>query len=192
MFAEIFGWAASLLTTLFAWPQAVRAWRATSSAGISLASVALMFQSGLLWTAYGILVASPYVAVANASVLAAAFATGMACRARMSPAARVAAMTGPVVVMALAALAGPGTTGVLGVLAAATMTLPQAALALRSTSSASLQALSPLTYVLLATNAACWIAYGIAIADPLVVAPNCITLPSAVLILLRRARPVTA
>ena len=34
----------------------------------------------------------------------------------------------------------------------------------------------------------CWIAYGIAISDPLVVAPNLVTLPSSLLVLSRLRR----
>jgi len=184
--AEVFGWAASVLTTLFAWPQAIRALRATSTDGISLASVTLMFQSGLLWTAYGVLVASPFIAVANASVVAAALATGVACRSRSSFVAATLMVLVPVLVMLIAAATGSFVTGLLGGLAAAVMTLPQAVVALRGRTRVSLSAVSPTTYLLLATNAACWIAYGIATADPLVVAPNCVTLPAALLILARR------
>jgi len=186
-FAEVSGWAAALLTVVFAWPQAIRAWRRSGSdeanEGIALATVALTFQSGLLWTVYGVLVASPFIAVANASVAAAALVTGVACRRRLGRMGLVYGL-GPVLVTTVAGLAGAFVTGLLGDLAAAIMTLPQAVVAVRN--SGDLEAVSPATYGLLAGNAACWIAYGIAIGDPLVVAPNCITLPSALLILARR------
>lgn len=189
--AQLLGWTACVLTTLFAWPQAIRALRSARDAtgGISLGSVALMYQSGLLWTAYGVLVASPYITVANASVTAAAVAIGIACRARLRWPLVVLGGGGPLVVMALAALAGPSLTGIVGDVTAGFMTVPQVIVALRAgPTSTLLAAVSPATYVLLATNAACWIGYGIAIGDPLVVAPNCISLPAAVLILVRRQR----
>jgi uncharacterized protein with PQ loop repeat len=68
------------------------------------------------------------------------------------------------------------------------MTLPQAWTTLRG--GASLAAVSPATYALLALNAACWMVHGVAVDDPLVIAPNCVSLPASLLILWRRVRPV--
>lgn len=186
MVAEVSGWLASALTIVFAWPQAIRASRAASTEGVSLASTTLMFQSGLLWTVYGALVSNPFIVSANVSVACAAFVTGFACRARVRATVGVALILGPACVAGVASALGPVPCGLMGVVIAGVMTLPQALLALRHP--ASLAAVSPVTYVLLAVNAGCWIVHGVASHDALVVAPNCVTLPASVLILVRRAR----
>ncbi|MFO0746772.1 MAG: PQ-loop domain-containing transporter [Myxococcota bacterium] len=190
MAADVFGWLAAVLTTLFAWPQAVRALRATSTEGVSLASTGLLFASGLLWTLYGVRAPSPYIAVANASVASAALLTAYACRARLRPAMAAAGLAACGAVLTVGALAGQPATGLMGDVVAGSMAVPQAVRALRA--DASLTAVSPMTYGLLALNAACWIAYGAAIGDALVVAPNLVTLPASVLVLVRRTRAARA
>lgn len=185
MLSDVFGSAAAGLTTLFAWPQAVRAMRRRESEGVSLTSTLLMATSGLVWSAYGLATGSIYILVANLSVAFAALLTTTVFRAR-HPRLPLLVVLGVAAVLTLAALTGPATMGIVGVAVAGTMTLPQAVLAVRARGS--LGAVSPLTYILLATNAACWIVYGVAIADTLVVAPNLVTLPSSLLILSRLQR----
>ncbi len=185
MLSDLFGATAAGLTTLFAWPQAIRALRKRSTEGLSLTSTLLMGTSGLLWSAYGLATSSTYILVANLSVACAALVIATVFRAR-HPRLPVLLIALAGAVVALAALAGPATTGLLGVVVAGAMTLPQAILALRARTS--LAAVSALTYLLLATNAACWIVYGALIADLLVVAPNLVTLPASILILTRLGR----
>lgn len=187
--AELSGWLASALTVVFAWPQAIRAWRAASTEGVSLASATLMFQSGLLWTVYGALVCNPFIVAANVSVACAALVIGLACRKRLPAPVGAALILGPAGIAGLGFALGPVPSGLMGVVVAGVMTLPQAVLALRHP--ASLAAVSPVTYLLLAVNAACWIVHGVASHDALVVAPNCVTLPASALILARRARRLT-
>jgi uncharacterized protein with PQ loop repeat len=181
--ADVSGAVASALTVIFAWPQALRALRAPSTAGISLGSVLLMLSSGLLWTSYGLLVESAFITVANLSVSFAAALTASACAEGQK---RVALLLVPVALTTVAVALGVSVVGLAGVVAAGAMTLPQAMTA--PTGRTSLEAVSPATYTLLAVNAGCWIVHGAAIADPLVVAPNCLSLPAACLILWRRAR----
>jgi len=181
-----FGTLAAALTLVFAWPQALRAWRHDGGAGISLTTVALMLQSGLLWTAYGVLVDSAFITIANGSVAAAALVIALACRRRLGRARGIALALGAPAVTTIAIALGPPVVGVLGVACAGLMTLPQLALALRR--GTVLTALSPVTFALLATNAACWIVYGVGLGDALVVAPNLVTLPASVVILWRRVR----
>jgi uncharacterized protein with PQ loop repeat len=181
--AEVFGWLASVLTVIFAWPQAIRALRASSHDGISTFSVILMLTSGGLWTAYGLIEARPFIVAANVSVSLAAALTAMACRRNFGRYFPLAVL-GPLLFAAAMSLAPPFYLGLAGVIAAGGMTLPQAVRAMAS--SKGLEAVSPMTYSLLAVNAACWIAYGIGIGDPLVVAPNCLSLPASCLILWRR------
>jgi uncharacterized protein with PQ loop repeat len=180
------GWIATVLTTAFAWPQALRAWRMARGPGtdaISLSSTALMLQGGLLWTTYGALAPNGYVAAANASVTLAAAVILVACRARLGARARFGLALGPPIVAGLAALAGTTAVGLLGDVTVASMTLPQLARVWRSR--AALHAVSPATYTLLAANAAAWIVHGAALGDGLVIAPNCVTLPASLAILWR-------
>ena len=185
MLSDVFGATAAGLTTLFAWPQAIRALRKQTTDGLSLTSTLLMGTSGLLWSAYGLATDSNYILVANLSVACAALVIASVFRAR-HPFLPLLLVAGACAVLTLAVLTGPATTGLLGVVVAGAMTLPQAILALRARTS--LAAVSALTYILLATNAACWIVYGALIADALVVAPNLVTLPASVLILARLGR----
>lgn len=186
MLSDVFGSVAAGLTMLFAWPQAIRALRTRTSEGLSLTSTLLMGTSGLLWSVYGFATSSMYILVANLSVACAAMVIARVFRAR-HPLLPFALVAGAGAVVALAALAGPATTGLVGVVFAGAMTLPQAIVALRARTS--LAAVSALTYLLLATNAACWIVYGALIADAVVVAPNLVTLPASLLILARLRRP---
>jgi uncharacterized protein with PQ loop repeat len=186
MIAEVSGGLASALSAVFAWPQALRALRASDTAGVSLATTALTWQSGLVWTGYGLLVASGYIVAANVSVGLAALVTLVACRARIPRAPLLLLLAGPALLAATLAWLGPGPAGLLGVAVGGAMTLPQAWTALRGT--ASLAAVSPTTYALLAVNAACWMVHGVAVDDPLVIAPNCVSLPASLLILWRTAR----
>lgn len=184
MAGAVLGVVAAVLTALFAWPQAFRAWRATSTEGLSLLGTTITFQSGLLWSSYGVVLPSPYILVANASVAAASLVTLVACRARLGPARLVAVVVAPVVMTTIFTWAGLVPTGLAGDVVAAGIAVPQAIIALRGR--ASLAAVSPASYVLLAVNAVLWIGYGVAIADPLVVAPNCVTLPASLIVLARR------
>jgi uncharacterized protein with PQ loop repeat len=184
--SDVFGAAAAGLTMLFAWPQAIRALRKRRTEGLSLTSTLLMGTSGLLWSVYGLATSSVYILVANLSVACAAMVIASVFRAR-HPLLPLLLVVGAGSIVAFAALSGPTTTGLVGDVMAGAMTLPQVILALRARTS--LAAVSALTYLLLATNAACWIVYGALIADPLVVAPNLVTLPASILILTRLGRP---
>lgn len=183
LLADIAGTAAAALTAVFAWPQAVRALKTGRAVGLSRASTLLMAGSGALWTAYGLATHSVYIALANASVSLAALATLSVFRAWLRTPSGLGWLTLALAAPLLLALAGPAATGTAGVVVAGAMTLPQAFLALRRPGA--LGAVSPLSYLLLAVNAACWIVYGLAIADPLVVAPNLVTLPSSLWVLSR-------
>jgi uncharacterized protein with PQ loop repeat len=184
--ADLSGWAASGLSAIFAWPQALRALRASDTAGVSLATTTLTWQSGLVWTGYGLLVANWYIVAANVSVSVAAMLTLIACRRRLSGSMAALLLAGPLLLAALLGWTGSQPAGLFGVAVGGAMTLPQAWTTLRGRGS--LDAISPATYALLALNAACWMVHGVAVEDPLVIAPNCVSLPSSLLILWRRLR----
>jgi uncharacterized protein with PQ loop repeat len=181
--ADISGAVASVLTMVFAWPQAFLALRTGETGGISPGSVALLLTSGLLWSCYGLLTGSAFIAAANLSVSLAAIVTAWASAGRQR---RLVVLLGPAAVTALASLAGASVVGLAGVVAGGLMTVPQAVTTLRGRTS--LEGVSAASQALLATNAVCWVIHGLAISDPLVVAPNCVVLPAALLILWRRLR----
>ena len=63
---EWIGYAAAILTTAGYVPQAVKAIREKHTKSLSLAMYAMMTAAGALWFAYGLLIQSPSVMLANA------------------------------------------------------------------------------------------------------------------------------
>lgn len=66
---EAIGIAAGLLTTLAYVPQVVKVWRTRSARDISLAMFVIMNLGIALWLAYGLLIGSPGLILANGATL---------------------------------------------------------------------------------------------------------------------------
>ena len=66
---EAIGIAAGLLTTLAYVPQVLKVWRSRSARDISLAMFLMMNLGIALWLAYGLLIGSPGLILANGATL---------------------------------------------------------------------------------------------------------------------------
>lgn len=66
---DLLGYAAATLTTLAFVPQALKSWRSRDLSGISLGMYSLFTLGLALWLAYGILLASWPIILANAITL---------------------------------------------------------------------------------------------------------------------------
>ena len=72
---ELLGYAASVASGGAFLPQAIRALRSRQTRDLSLASVAMGAAGTVLWSIYGIAIASGPVAIANLIIMPFAFAT---------------------------------------------------------------------------------------------------------------------
>jgi uncharacterized protein with PQ loop repeat len=144
--------------------------------------------SGLVWSLYGVGVSSIYIVVANLSVLLAGLVTAVALRSR---ALAGAAAVGVVAVVAVRLGLGVPWIGYLGVVLGGALAIPQALQSIRRRPPApesgpgEASGVSALSYALLAVTAALWLSHGTGIGDPLVVAPNLVTLPAALCVVWR-------
>ena len=68
-FIEALGLVAATLTTFAFLPQAVRIWRTGSAKDISLTMYLMMFTGSVLWGAYGLLIGSFALIVANVAAI---------------------------------------------------------------------------------------------------------------------------
>jgi len=66
---EVIGIAAALLTTTSFLPQALRIWRSRSARDVSLTMYLMMFAGQILWLAYGLVIGSVSLVLANAAGL---------------------------------------------------------------------------------------------------------------------------
>ncbi|MBL8708318.1 MAG: SemiSWEET family sugar transporter [Rhodospirillaceae bacterium] len=66
---EVIGIAAALLTTTSFLPQALRIWRNRSARDVSLTMYLMMFAGQILWLAYGVVIGSVSLILANSTAL---------------------------------------------------------------------------------------------------------------------------
>jgi MtN3 and saliva related transmembrane protein len=66
---EVIGFTAACLTTSSFLPQALKIWRNRSARDVSLVMYLMMCSGSSLWLAYGVLIASPALIVANCTGL---------------------------------------------------------------------------------------------------------------------------
>lgn len=71
---DLLGYVAGLLTTIAFVPQLTKTWRSRSARDVSLAMMAIFSTGVFLWLAYGVLVGSGPVILANAVTLLLALA----------------------------------------------------------------------------------------------------------------------
>ena len=168
------------LSVAFVWPQVVRSFRSVE--GLSLASMAQNVWGSGLWVLYGVRTTTPPLVFANASagigfalvLVAATRAEVVSTRTMMFHAAGLLALV-PV------ALTIPATAlGWAAIVVGATGILPQVARTLAATDHTGV---SRPTYAMVVALTTSWSVYGILERDLLIVLPNFVILPSALLVL---------
>lgn len=182
--AQILGAAAVVSSLLFVWPQVVRLFRTGDVDGVSVPATLWASVAYVLWMIYGVREVLPFVVLANLQSTA-GFGVVVLLAARHRAVRRVvwaAAATGVVVLGATAVAAPTAVVGALAIAAGASGFVPQAIVALRDQD---LSGLSITTYLLIALSTSVWAAYGIAEADPFLVAPTVLILPCALIIAAR-------
>jgi uncharacterized protein with PQ loop repeat len=166
---------------LFVWPQVVKLARTRDIDGISLPSTQWAMVGYLLWVAYGLPEGLPFVVLANAQAVVGFGAVVVLVNRQERVPRRVRQVAGiGLVVLVLVAIGAPSVVvGGLAILAGASGFVPQAIVALRDPD---LSGLSIATYLLIALSTTVWAAYGVAEADPILVAPTVLILPCSLLI----------
>ena len=92
-YIEAIGLVAAMLTTFAFLPQALRIWRTGSAKDISLVMYVMMFTGSVLWSAYGLLIGSFALIVAN---LAAIILVGSVLALKIKDMTRPPSMPAPV------------------------------------------------------------------------------------------------
>lgn len=165
-----------LLNQVFIWPQVRRAM--ITAEGIAALTVLGGLLARVSWTAYGAVLGDVALVVGNVTV-AGGFLLLLVilARRRQHAVALGAAGAGVAVTVLAAALAGNAVLGVLAVVSAAVVNLPQMVRALVDRER--LAGVSVPTYLLIAAASACWLTYGVLVGDPLISAPHLLLLPTA-------------
>jgi len=182
--AQILGAAAFVSSLLFVWPQVVALFRTGDVDGVSVPATLWASVAYVLWMIYGVREGLPFVVLANLQSTV-GFGVVVLLAARRRPVPRpvwAAAATGVVLLGASAVAAPTAAVGALAIVAGASGFVPQAIVALREQD---LSGLSITTYLLIALSTSVWAAYGIAEADPFLVAPTVLILPCTLTIAVR-------
>lgn len=182
--AQILGAAAAASSLLFVWPQVVRLVRTGDVDGVSVPATLWASVAYVLWMIYGGREGLPFVVLANLqATVGFLLVVVLAARRRPEPPVVWAAAATGAVLLATAALAAPtAAVGAMAIVAGSSGFVPQTIVALREDD---LSGLSITTYLLIALSTSVWAAYGIAEADPFLVAPTVLILPCALLIAAR-------
>jgi uncharacterized protein with PQ loop repeat len=184
---DLFSVLAVAASIAFVWPQVVRLARRRDTDGVSALSALWACAAYTLWTAYGIRADLPAITVANAQ-LAVGFAIVLVLVARFGPVDRrllPATVVVAAVVLTVSVAAPAAGPGVLAVVVGSSAFLPQAWVALRVED---LSGVSVATYLLVAAASACWLGFGIAEADPIVIVPSMLIIPVALTVAIRADR----
>src|ERR1700722_18155392 len=176
---EVLGPLGVALNQVFIWPQVRRA--VTSVEGVAALSVLGGLLARATWTVYGISQGSVALIVGNVTV-AAGFLVLLLLLLRQGRQLLLLAggAAGVAVVIFAVALLGGAVLGWVAVAAAAVVNLPQMLRVLADRDR--LAGVSVLTYLLIASASACWLAYGLLVRQPLISIPPLLMMPSAVLI----------
>lgn len=168
------------LSVAFVWPQVVRSFRSVE--GLSLASMAQNVWASGLWVLYGVRTTTPPLVFANATAgIGFALVLVAAARAEVLPARTLLFHVGGLLVLVPIALTIPATAlGWAAIAVGATGILPQVARTLTATDHAGV---SRPTYAMVVALTTGWSVYGILEPDLLIVLPNVVILPSALLVL---------
>jgi uncharacterized protein with PQ loop repeat len=175
--AGLLGVVGVVLNQVFIWPQVRRA--LSTVEGIAALTVLGGLLARTAWTVYGFVLDDLALVLGNITV-ATGFLMLLVVLARAGrPVALVAGGVAAVAAVVAASLAGEVVLGWLSVVSAAVVNLPQMVRAM--TDRRRLAGVSVPTYLLIATASACWLAYGVLVAEPLISAPHLLLLPSALL-----------
>ena len=176
-FLAIFGTCISILRVV---PMALRLKRTGVVEGVSDASLAIFVVSGVWWVAYSI-------DLHNVPSLISSFAglivscTSLYMLAKLGGLhLRVAVATAAMVALTVIFHKDTQLMGAIAALSAAAISIPQVYKAARHPDA--MHGVSILSWVLIGTNAAVWLAYGLLIGDPLLGAAGIITIPGALYI----------
>ncbi len=176
-FLAIFGTCISILRVV---PMALRLKRTGVAEGVSDASLAIFVVSGVWWVAYSI-------DLHNVPSLISSFAglivscTSLYMLAKLGGLhLRVAVATAAMVALTVIFHKDTQLMGAIAALSAAAISIPQVYKAARHPDA--MHGVSILSWVLIGTNAAVWLAYGLLIGDPLLGAAGIITIPGALYI----------
>lgn len=188
-FTAVIAVVATALSLVFIWPQVWRLRGGRSVDGLSVLGTLQGGSGNALWAAYGILRMNPAVITANVStVIAIALIARAQVRAGVMPRRWVASVVfGLVAVIALFSMTlGAWAIGLLAFACSCTAITPQLITTLRQPDR--LEGVSVPTYRLVTITASAWGLYGMLIGDALVVLPNVIIMPAALVIAQRAAR----
>lgn len=179
----VLGTMAAASSLLFVWPQVVKLARTGDVDGVSVPATLFAMAGYVIWMLYGWREGLAFVVGANLQAVV-GFGLVVAMTARRRPVEprvwRAAGAGLAVVVVVFAAV--PVALGALAIVVSSAGFVPQAIVALREPD---LSGLSIWTYLLIAMSTSIWAAYGIAEADPYLVAPTVLVLPSSLIIAAR-------
>jgi MtN3 and saliva related transmembrane protein len=176
--ADISGYIAAALGTIFIWPQVIRVYARRSVEGVSGASQLISLAGTMMWLAYGVVLDSVPMMVANVNIEVALIAiAAMMVRKGVMPlwqpvAVVVAAAAYCIVVGQIA----PTLVGLTGVIIGTPSILPQVWRAIRTER---LYGVSATTNLILVSMGCAWGVHGYLISDPVVSYPNLILIPCA-------------
>jgi MtN3 and saliva related transmembrane protein len=176
--ADLSGYAAAVLGTVFIWPQVIRVYARRSVEGISGATQLISLAGTMMWLAYGFVIDSVPMVVANANIEIALIAiVAMMVRKGAMPFWKPAAIVvGAMVYCIVVGQIAPTWVGLAGVIIGTPSILPQVWRAIRTER---LYGVSVTTNLLLVSMGCAWGIHGYLIGDPVVSYPNLVLIPSA-------------
>lgn len=176
--ADISGFAAAGLGTVFIWPQVIRVYARKSVEGVSGAAQLISLAGTMMWLAYGFVIDSVPMVVANANIEIAliAIAAMMVRKGAMSLWKPIVIVVASVAYCLVVGQIAPTLVGLTGVIIGTPSILPQVWRAIRTER---LYGVSASTNLLLVSMGCAWGIHGYLIDDPVVGYPNLILIPSA-------------
>lgn len=176
-FLAIFGTLISILRVV---PMAIRLKRTGVAEGVSDSSLAIFVVSGVWWVAYSIDLHNwPSLISSFAGLIVSCVSLYMLAKLGGLH-FRVAVATAAMVALTVIFHKDTQLMGAIAALSAAAIAIPQVYTAARHPDA--MHGVSILSWLLIATNAVVWLAYGLLIGDPLLGAAGIITIPGALYI----------
>ncbi len=163
---------------MFIWPQVIRVYARQSVEGVSSAAQLISLAGTMMWLAYGFVVDSVPMVVANTNIQVAliAIAVMMVRKSAMSLWKPVFVVVASIAYCLVLGQVAPSVVGLTGVIIGTPSILPQVWRAIRTER---LYGVSASTNLLLVSMGCAWCIHGLLINDPVVAYPNLILIPSA-------------
>lgn len=176
--ADVSGFAAAAIGTVFIWPQVIRVYARKSVEGVSGTAQLISLAGTMMWLSYGFVLDSVPMVVANANIEIAliAIAAMMVRKGAMPLWKPVVIVTASLAYCLVVGRIAPTLVGLTGVIIGTPSILPQVWRALRTER---LYGVSATTNLLLVSMGCAWGIHGLLIDDPVVAYPNLILIPSA-------------